>query len=272
MGNDLKQDGYVEEVWRMYMEKGISPEERRQRQLFKLIPGDPRCKNCYAPFSGWGSSVVRALYGKRPSNLNPRLCNLCEEFSQKYQGGAEIELTMLFMDVRGSTTLAERMSPKEFSSLINRFYTTASRILVDTNALIDKIMGDQVAGIYTPGIAGQDHARQAISAAMQIMLETGHQQSNGPWLPLGAGVHTGITFIGSVGTAGSTRDITVLGDAANTAARLSSHAKEGEILISHDAYTKAGMQGGTSEERQVELKGKTQTVDVHVLTDYRMPL
>ena len=270
MDTDQKQDKYVEEVWRKYMEAGDFEKELRQRQIFKMIPGYPRCKNCYAPFSGWGSSVVRMLYGKRPSNLNPRLCNVCEEFSQKYQGGAEIELTMLFVDVRGSTTLAEGMSPREYSSLINRFYMTASRILVETDALIDKIIGDQVAGIYTPGIAGQDHAHKAIKAAMQIMSETGHQRTGEPWIPLGAGVHTGITFIGSVGTGDSTRDITVLGDSANTAARLSSHARVGEILISDDAYRRAGMQGGNTEERQVELKGKTQSVVVHALKDYHV--
>jgi adenylate cyclase len=269
MEKNLKQDQYVEDVWRTYMEKGDYAGERRQRQVFKLLPGNPRCKNCLAPFRGLGGSVVRMLYGKRPSNMNPRLCNACEEFSQKYQGGAEIELTLLFVDVRGSTALAEKMRPREFSTLINRFYTTASRILVDTDALIDKIIGDQVAGIYTPGIAGQEHARKAIDAAMQIMRETGHERTEGPWLPLGAGVHTGLTFIGSVGTADSTHDITVLGDAANTAARLSSQAKVGEILISDDAYRIARMNGEVTAERQVELKGKTQTVSVHALTDYR---
>jgi adenylate cyclase len=269
MEKNLKQDQYVEDVWRTYMEKGDYAGERRQRQVFKLLPGNPRCKNCLAPFRGLGGSVVRMLYGKRPSNMNPRLCNACEEFSQKYQGGAEIELTLLFVDVRGSTALAEKMRPREFSTLINRFYTTASRILVDTDALIDKIIGDQVAGIYTPGIAGQEHARKAIDAAMQIMRETGHERTEGPWLPLGAGVHTGLTFIGSVGTTDSTHDITVLGDAANTAARLSSQAKVGEILISDDAYRIARMNGEVTAERQVELKGKTQTVSVHALTDYR---
>jgi adenylate cyclase len=272
MEKDLKKDEYVEDVWRNYMEKGDYAGERRQRQIFKLLPGNPRCKNCLAPFNGWGGNVVRMLYGKRPSNLNPRLCNACEEFSQKHQGGAEIELSMLFVDVRGSTSLAERMKPREFSNLINRFYTTASNILVSTDALIDKIIGDQVAGIYTPGIAGQEHARKAITAAMRIMRETGHDRTEGPWLPLGAGVHTGVTFIGSVGTAGSTHDITVLGDAANTTARLSSQAKVGEILISSDAYKKAGMNGAATEERLVELKGKSQTVPVHALTDYHHQL
>lgn len=259
----------VEELWRTFLTTGEYEQERRQRQFFRLLPGYPRCKNCYAPFGGLGSAVVRVLYDKHPSSMNPRLCNVCEEFARKHQGGAEIELTMLFLDIRGSTTLAEGMSPKDFSALINRFYTTATRVLISTDALIDKLIGDQVAAMYVPGFAGPEHAQRAVYAAQQIMFKTGHADADGPWVPLGAGVHTGIAFVGSVGSEDGTRDITVLGDAANTAARLSSSAKQGEILISESAYAAAGLTRRDMEERQLELKGKTHPVSVHVLTDYR---
>jgi adenylate cyclase len=232
-----------------------------------MIPGFPRCKICYAPFRGWGSTMVRVLYGKRPSNLNPKLCNVCEEFAKKYQGGAEIELTLLFVDVRGSTSLAERMRPKDFSALINRFYTTATRIMVDSDALIDKVIGDQAAGMYVPGIAGPEHARKAVEAAHKIMTETGHGESGEPWIPLGIGVHTGIAFVGSVGLPGSTNDITVLGDAANTAARLSSSAKVGEILVSKNTFASAGIHIQGLEERELTLKGKDKSIAVCVLKD-----
>jgi adenylate cyclase len=259
----------IEDLWRRFLTTGEYEKEQRQRQLFRLLPGFPRCKNCYAPFSGLGSTIVRVLYDKHPSNMNPRLCNVCEEFAKKYQGGAEIELTMLFMDIRGSTPLAEGMSPKDFSALINRFYITATRVLVNTDALIDKLIGDQVAAMYVPGFAGPEHARRAIHAAQEIMKATGHGESRGPWVPLGAGVHTGVAFVGSVGLEGGTQDITVLGDAANTAARLSSNAKQGEILISESAYAAARLARSDMEQRQLALKGKTQAVSVRVLTDYR---
>ena len=55
------------------------------------------------------------------SKMNPQLCNVCEVFAQKFQSGAEIELSLLFVDVRGSTTLAEEMNPTEYSKIINRF-------------------------------------------------------------------------------------------------------------------------------------------------------
>lgn len=262
----------IEHVWRTYLTTGDFETERRQRHFFRLLPGHPRCKSCYAPFHGPGSGVVRLVYGKRPSHLNPNICNACEEFANEYQGGAEIELSLLFVDVRGSTTLAERMSLAEYSRLINRFYTMASRVLINTDALIDKIIGDQVAGMYVPGFAGKNHARRALQAAQTIMKETGHAGPGEPWIPLGAGVHTGIAFVGSVGSRDGTRDITVLGDAANTAARLSSQAQVGEILISDTASSFAGIAITGLEQRRIDLKGKSGPVVVNVVPYYDISL
>ena len=268
MNEQSKQDAMVERMWRTYLTTGEYEKERRQRHFFRLLPGAPRCKNCYAPFQGVGGTVVRLLYGKRPSNLNPQLCNVCEQFAIRFQGGAEIELSLLFADVRGSTTLAEGMSPIEYSRLINRFYNTATQVMVRTDALIDKIIGDQVAAMYVQGFAGPAHARRALEAAQQILRATGHARPQGPWIPLGVGVHTGTAFVGSVGSEGGTSDITVLGDTPNTAARLASSARQGEILISDPAYTAAGLDLGQLEQRHLDLKGKSQPVLVHVLTGF----
>jgi adenylate cyclase len=268
MNTEDEKAAKIEHLWRLYLTTGEFPKERRQRRFFRLLPGHPRCKNCYAPFGGAGSHVVKALYGKRPANMNPQLCNVCEVFASEYQGGAEIELTMLFVDVRGSTTLAEQMSPKEYSQLINRFYTVATRIMVWTDALIDKIIGDQAAGMYVPGFAGSDHAQKALQAAQEIMQATGHGTTEGPWISLGAGVHTGVAFVGSLGSDDGTSDITVLGDAANTAARLSSHANIGEILVSTTASSAIGLNTDGLEQRHLDLKGKSEKVSVHVLEKY----
>ena len=197
--------------------------------------------------------------------MNPHLCNACELFASEHQGGAEVELSLLFADVRGSTTLAESMSPSAFSMLINRFYDVAARIMVNTDALIDKIIGDQVAGMYVPSLAGKDHARKAVAAAQQLLHDTGHHSADGPWIPIGVGVHTGTAFVGSVGLDTGVTDITVLGDAPNTAARLASNAKVGEILISDAAYGRISLELGHLEERALTLKGKSQPVTVHVI-------
>jgi adenylate cyclase len=263
-----EMDAEIENIWRTYLTTGDFPKEARQRRFFRLLPGHPRCKNCYAPFDGAGSHVVKLLYGKRPANMNPQLCNVCEVFASEYQGGAEIELTMLFVDVRSSTSLAEQMSPMEFSQLINRFYTIATHSMVWTDALIDKIIGDQAAGMYVPGFAGEEHAQKALQAAQEIMKATGHNTAAGPWISLGAGIHTGVAFVGSLGSKDGTSDITVLGDAANTAARLSSQAGVGEILISTSASIAMGLDTAELQTRHLDLKGKTDKVTVHVYQAY----
>lgn len=265
MTEEPEQDAQVEETWRTYLTTGENESERRQRQFFKLLPGNPRCRNCYAPFQGPGSVVVRLFFGKNPSNLNPHLCDLCEKFAREHQGGAEIELSMLFADVRGSTELAESMSPMEFSKLINRFYSSASQVMVNSDALIDKIIGDQVAGMYVPGFAGQEHARRAIEAGKKVLQATGHDDPNGPWIQLGAGVHTGTAFVGALGSGESTTDITVLGDAANVAARLSTSAGIGEILVSEPAFIAAELEPDNLEMRSLELKGKSEPLNAYVI-------
>jgi len=260
-----EHDAMVEEVWRTYLTTGKHVRERRSRNIFRLLPGNPRCSGCYAPFQGVGSTFARAVYGRRPSSLNPQICNICDQFAKKYQGGAEIELSLLFVDVRASTALAEGMNPTEYSKLINRFYKSATHVMIHSNALIDKIIGDQVAGMYVPGFAGEEHPRRAIEAAQEILQATGYGSPGEPWISLGAGVHTGTAFVGSLGSEKGTSDITVLGDAPNTAARLSTNAQKGEILISESAFNASGLEIGDLEKRTLELKGKNEPVNVWVM-------
>jgi adenylate cyclase len=198
-----------------------------------------------------------------PWEKNPRYCRGCYQDIDSNHGGAEVELTMLFADVRGSTGLAERMSPRAFSDLLNRFYDVATRVLVDREAIVDKFVGDEVVGLFVPGMTGLDHAAKAIDASKALLAATGHGSVEGAWIPLGAAVHTGIAFVGSIGHEGVT-DFTALGDAVNTTARLASAADAGEILVTRAAANAAGLDGG-SEERRLELRGRTEPVEVIVL-------
>jgi len=267
-----EQDIKIEEVWRNFLIRGEIEEERRQRRLFRLLPAKHRCKICYAPFDGIGAPLVRILFHKQPCKLNPHLCTVCEDFAYQYLGGAEVELSMLFTDVRGSTALAERMSASAFSKLINRFYGVVSDVLVQTDALLDKFVGDEVIGLYVPGLAGPQHAQRAVEAAREILRMTGHGKPDGPWIPLGVGIHTGVAYVGAVGAKGGRVDITVLGDAANIAAHLCASAKPGEILISEAAYAAAGLESSHLERQQLELKGKTGYVAAYALRDYSSDL
>jgi adenylate cyclase len=187
-------------------------------------------------------------------------------FAKRYPGGAELEISMLFVDVRGSTHIAEGMSPASFGRLMNRFYKAATDVLIRTDAVIDKLVGDEVIGLYLPIFTGPNHARPAVLAAKELLVATGHAEAEGPWLPIGIGVHTGLAFVGTVGGAeGTVTDITALGDNVNVTARLASVAAPGEALISEAAYSAGGVDLGELESRQLELKGKSAPIAARVL-------
>ncbi len=260
-----EHDTFIETTWRNLLIQGESNEEKRLRRIFRMFPAKTKCKWCDLPFDHPASSLIHLVFRKRPSAFNPRFCNVCDDFAVKFQGGAEVELSMVFADIRGSTTLAEGMSATEFKKLIDRFYQVSTKIFIQTNAMIDKLVGDEVTAFYLPGLAGKDYAHLAIEAAQELLIKTGHEDPYGPWAPIGIGVHTGVAFVGAVGTSDGMVDITALGDAVNIAARLASQAKAGEILLSEQTIQAANIDSSNMEKRSLELKGKSSTFDVKVM-------
>lgn len=254
----------ADEWWRRILTGETPPLPLRQlRHLWGLLPEGPRCKFCNAPYHGPGAHLMRVL-GKGPSRLSPLLCRQCQDYASRYLGGAEIELSMLFADVRGSTGLAESMSPTAFGQLISRFFAAASDVLIAGDALVDRLVGDQVVGLFVPGFAGGDHRAKAIRAARSLLTATGYGSLEGPWIPVGVGVHTGIAFVGAVGKDGQATDITVLGDPPNVTARLASSAAAGEILVSREAFV-PGIGLEEAPTRSLALKGKSEEKAVYVL-------
>src|ERR671919_444066 len=148
------------------------------RGFFKMIPSSPRCKMCSAPFAGPGAPIMRMI-DRGPWAKNPKICGLCFKQLEKARGGAEIELSMLFADVRGSTGLAEQMGPGAFQKLLARFYREATDALVAQDGLVDKFVGDEVVALFLPVLAGQGHAAHAIDAARDLLRATGHGSQAG---------------------------------------------------------------------------------------------
>jgi len=187
-------------------------------------------------------------------------------FCRRRPGGAEIELTMLFADLRGSTAMAERMPAEEFAKTMKQFYASATDVLIKTDAYIDKLVGDEVIGLYFPLFAGKGHARRAVEAAGQLLLAAGYANPGGPLFSVGVGVHKGIAFVGTVaGAEGTVTDIAALGIDVNITARLSSTAAAGEALISETACLASGLDLDHLSRRRVELKGRTEPLDVRVM-------
>jgi len=251
-----------EEEWGALL-SGTHPHLQDKSPL-RFIPSNPRCKLCSAPFGRPGAFVLRR-YGYSPWDKNPRICGRCFKnigtaakmcpTSEDDRGvnGAEVELTMLFADVRGSSKLARQMPTREFTRLMNRFYSVSKDVLVEADAIIEKFVGDAVVALFLPFMTGPGHARRGVDAAEALLLATGHGGGE-PWVPLGAGVHTGTAFVGIVGSKSSS-DFTALGDPVNIAAHLASQAAAGEILVTDAAAEAAGMTQDDLERRHVSLKG-----------------
>jgi adenylate cyclase len=228
------------------------------RRLSRSIPSDPRCKLCDTPFGPPGN--VMRFIGFGPSRLNRRICSGCIHALHKHPGGAEVELSFLFADVRGSTALAERMPAAEFSQLMAKFYGVAAAAVDRRNGIVDKFVGDEVVALFIPGFAGSDHAADAIAAAEELMRETANIERD---LSLGAGVHTGIAYVGNVGE-GDAVDFTAIGDPVNTAARLAAAAGAGEILVSSAAAKAARLETDELEARTLALRGRAESVEAWV--------
>ena len=249
-----------EQWWRDFL-NNPDPAQGFVRRVFSSIPTDPRCQLCAAPFAGPGRAVMQ-LIGKTRSAQNPTMCNACERVLLKHHGGGEVQGTALFADIRGSTAMAERMSPTEFRTTLDRFYTAASKSVFDHAGMVDKFAGDELVAIFPPFL-GADHVQRAFDAARDLFRATGHGTPDGPWVPLGAGLHTGTAWFGAIGK-GSHVEITIVGDAINTTARLAAAAGPGEILVSAEAAAVVGLEPSL-EHRSLDLKGKELRTDVVVV-------
>ena len=247
-----------EEVWRWAL---TNTHHGRLSQL----PSTSRCTVCRTPFAGL-SGLLAYIVRRHPSKLNPHICNYCEDVLPL--GGAEIDVAILFADVRGSTELAESMSGRAYSEVLTRFYKIASKALIKRGAIIDKLIGDEVMAFFVPAIDiernGLGYRFRSVRAAVEMLHEVGYRPDGEPWLPLAVGVHAGDAWVGKLGTDG-VHTFTTVGDTVNVAARLRSEAEAGEILIGDDLYDTVEPDYPWLSEREVSVKGKSQPLRVHSL-------
>jgi len=248
-----------EEQWRQTLVEGNHTLRGMQR-VMRRLPSSPRCKLCHNPFAGLGGRVV-GLAGFRPSRKNPNLCARCCDTLPP--GGIEVDVAILFADVRGSTSIGERESAATFAQRMNRFYKVATDVLVRHDAIVDKLIGDEVMALFLPGIAGAEYRRRSVEAARALIGAVGFGSPEGPWLQVGASVNAGIAYVGNVGDA--VVDFTALGDPVNVAARMQGSAAAGEVLVADDTYPSLGEDFADSERRTLTLRGHDRPVTALVL-------
>ncbi len=252
-----------EDIWHQLFVEGNAVLDRGRAILGK-IPADYRCMFCHGPFDGFGGKLM-SIIGRAQSSRQPQVCDSCVRQGEKHPGGAQVPIATVFADMRGSTPTAERIGDRAFTELINRFYQTSSRVLIDAGALLGRLAGDQAIGYFVPGMAGPDYARAAFDSAVELLRATGHTSPEGPWIPLGVGVHAGSAYVGLLGEHGSSKEMTALGDDINVGARIADSAATGEILASRRLTETIGMDTTGLEHRELNLKGKSMPFEVAVV-------
>jgi adenylate cyclase len=240
--------------WQALLVDGYEPLKKAQR-VFRRLPSDPRCKLCLNPFGGIGGKLV-GLFGRKPSRKNPNLCQYC--FDHLPSGGMEVDVGVVFADVRGSTTLGEKSSATEFAARLNRFYATATDVLIRHDGLIDKLIGDEVMALFIPGLSGPEYRRETALAALELARAVTD-------LPVGVAANAGTAFVGNVGS-GAVMDFTALGDAVNVGARLQSHAAPGEVVLAADLYALVKDEHPTARSERVEVRGRDAPVEARIIT------
>ena len=256
-GNDLNP------LWRELL-TGEDPRLRRGRQMFRLLSltARERCRLCNAGFDGFAAPLMRAI-GRGPWLRNPHFCVKCEVVLAEQPGGAEIDIAMLYADVRGSTEMAARLGPTAFAAMMQRFFRVATKVFIASDAIVDKMVGDEMIALFVPGLTGNDFRERAVAAGLELLRATGHGDADGPWLSIGVGVHSGKTFMGSIGVEGGNYQFAALGDPMNFAARLVGAAKAGEMIMSETIWkTVSGKIA--AEPRSLELKGYAEPQKAYV--------
>jgi len=249
------------EEWRSML-TGENDTPKRLRRYWKLLPSSPRCKVCAAPFRGPGK-LATSIIMHGQSKLNPMLCGMCFGKLRQAPGGAEVEVSVLFADVRGSTGLAEKTTSAEFRALLQRFYSIAGSAIERNGGVVDKFLGDGIMALFIPVVAGERHAARAITAGQELLEETERSELAAKGVRVGVGVQTGTAFVGVLGI-DEKLDFTALGDTVNVAARLGSVAGPGELLVSRTAWEAEALPLDEAARREIEISGREGLLEVVV--------
>ncbi len=228
----------------------------RARHAFRYLPSAPRCKLCNNPFGGPVGRLFAAA-GFRRSRKNPNLCTRCCDALPR--GGAEVDIAVLFADVRGSTALGHRRAAADFAALLNRFYSAATQTLLRHDAVIDKLIGDEVMAFFVQGISGPQYRQRAVEAGVDLLKTVGYGTPDGPWLNVGVAINAGVAYVGNVG--GAVVDFTALGSPVNAAARMQQHAAGGELLVADGV---ANELTADLQRRALNLRGQEEPINVFV--------
>ena len=212
------------------------------------------------------TAVLRATFGRY---VSPQILEHILAHPEKVQlGGERRDLTILFSDIRGFTSISEASEPEEVVEMLNEYLTRMVEILLDHGGTLDKFIGDAVMGFWNAPAADGEHARHAVHCAVTMIEETARlrerwESEGRPGLRIGIGINTGEAVVGNIG-AEKVFGYTVIGDAVNLASRLEGKNKDygTEIIISEFTKARIDDEFETVYLDEVKVKGKEQAVRI----------
>ena len=197
--------------------------------------------------------------------FSPDLAKQIAEHGEEVKlGGQKRDVVILFSDIRGFTSMSEKMEPDDVALLLREYFTEMVEIIFRHGGTLDKFIGDAIMALWGAPFASEDDADKAMRAAIDMQrklveLNQHWAQTGKPSVQIGIGINFGQVFAGNIGSE-QRLEYTVLGDAVNTASRLCSKAGKGEIIISEPLHTRLKFPPQVEAREPLELKGKSQRV------------
>lgn len=186
-------------------------------------------------------------------------------------GGENRDIAVLFVDIRGFTTMSEVLEPEQVVEILNEYLSLTTKSIFDNSGTLDKFVGDATMAVFNSPFDLPDYEFKAVCAAMDIVnggkaLEKTLMEKYGRTVGFGVGVNVGPAVVGNIGCE-FRMDFTAIGDTVNTAARLEANAKKGQVLISDTLYERVKDRVEVAEIGEIPLKGKSKGVFVYEVTE-----
>ncbi|MDX9732357.1 MAG: adenylate/guanylate cyclase domain-containing protein, partial [Bdellovibrionales bacterium] len=221
----------------------------------------------------------RALKGTFAKYVSPAVVDEILKDPENIElGGKKVELTVMFSDVRGFTTISEKLDPRALSDLLNSYLTPMTDLVFETRGTLDKYMGDAIMAFWGAPIHFDDHAERAAHCALLMIkklkeLQQDYATRGLPAIDIGIGLNTGDMSVGNMGS-NTVRSYTVMGDSVNLGSRLEGINKEygTRIIVSEFTHAKIAKNYVTREVDWVRVKGKVQPVRIFELIGTKSPM
>lgn len=183
-------------------------------------------------------------------------------------GGERMDISLIFVDIRGFTTLSEKLEPEQVIQFLNEYLDVCTKAIFKFNGTLDKFIGDGVMAIFGAPIRFDNHAEMAVRAALEMkkqtaMLEARLMEKLGFTVRFGVGINCGPAIVGNIGSEELRLDYTAIGDTVNLTARLESNAKPGQILISDNIYERVSHLFEIESMGEIKVKGKELPVTIY---------